>query len=395
MKKTVLYLISLLLLGNNGSGSAPSFEEQQLQVGGFSIVLKVPSGMMVEYVASLNGPRFITKGPDEELIVGSRGGEIYRLKHPYTQVESLVSLSGYVHSTVYNAGKLYVAETGGIWSAPYAGAGTFLQSGDFTRIAELPIGGHSSRTIVKGPDSRLYIGLGISGNCSDEYLHDLYPFERRRGGVFVMDSSGGLEPFSSGLRNPIGLAFHPQTDVLSATNAGSDNLGYDRPPEVLAVLSQGSFHGMPWFQYYDGSFRDGECIETTSPRSADEATVPAALFPARSTPEGIVFLQGSTLGQKFDSNAAVAIHGSWATQPGKGLESRRSPGLSLVVFEDSVPVGVENLISGFQRSDGSRFARPCGVAVGGDGHLYFTSDGGEVVGLFRLVPRSTEISTVM
>jgi glucose/arabinose dehydrogenase len=43
------------------------------------------------------------------------------------------------------------------------------------------------------------------------------------------------------------------------------------------------------------------------------------------------------------------------------------------------------LMTGFHREDGSRWARPVGVAVGPDGALYFTSDAGANA-LFRLSP---------
>jgi glucose/arabinose dehydrogenase len=397
MKKIVLSIVCFLFLCPVVSGYAFVFEKQSLSVGGFTVVLNVPEGMRVEFAAPLDGPRFMTKGPDNEFIIGSRASALYRLKYPYKEAETLVQLGGYYHSAAYRNGKLYAAETAGVWSAPYSGAETTLEVGDFTKLVTLPSAakGHSSRTIVNGPDNRLYIGLGISGNCSDEYLDNSYTFEKRRGGVFVLGGSNVLHPYSSGLRNPIGLAFHPQTGVLYAANAGPDNLGYDRPPEVFAALAENSFHGMPWFQYYDGSFKSGECASSPPPRPVSDATPPAALFPARSTPEGIAFLSGSTLGTELDGSAVAAIHGSWATQPGQGAESRRPPKLSLIIFQQQKPLKVTDLVTGFQRSDGSRFARPCGVAVGGDGHIYFTSDSGEVTGVFRLVPVNPSVSSFL
>ncbi len=394
----ILQVMTLLIFFAGYSGAATfQLKTQAVSAEGFSINLNVPENMRVEYVASLSQPRFITLGPDNELLIGSKVGTIYRLKLPYQTVEPLVTLSGYFHSTAYNNGTLYAAETSGVWAASYSGATTTLTPKDFHKVVQLPsaTGGHSSRTIVKGPDGRMYIGLGISGNCSDEYLSSSYPFERRRGGVFALDANAVLHPYASGLRNPIGLAFHPVTGDLYATNAGSDNMGYDRPPEVLAKLSQNSFHGMPWFQYYDGSFGDGLCADSTPPRPASDAQVPAALFAARSTPQGITFLEKTSLGNKAEGSAVVAVHGSWATQPGKGIESRRPPKLALVVFTNNTARQVEDLVTGFQRANGSRFARPSGVIIGGDGNLYFTSDGGDVAGLFRLVPSTTSLSSLM
>jgi len=387
--------ILAFVLGLNFISVSPSdsitLRSQTLNVNGNSIQLQVPSGLRVEFLAALNRPRFLALGPDEELIIGSRGANIYRMKKPYRTPEILVSLPGLNHSVVYREGQLFVAETSGLYAAAYSDSNTLLDSNDFALYVQLPsqTGGHWSRTVITGPDSRLYIGIGISGNCSDEYLDESYPFERRRGGVFVVDETvnpSQLIPYASGLRNPIGIAFNPVTKVLYASNAGPDNLGYYLPPEVFSPLSDGSFHGMPWFQYYDGAFRSGECATSPAPRPSSEATAPEAIFEARSTPQGIAFVTDSFLGEDFNGNALVAIHGSWAVPPGGGPETRRPPKIVMVNFLDGQPTEVEDIVTGFQRNDGSRFARPSGMLMGSDGLLYFTSDGGEVTGLFRLAP---------
>lgn len=389
MKYSMSVCCIFFLFFSVSHANALEMRKQQLVVGGHSGEFSVPSTMKLQFVSEMSGPvpRFIAVGPDGELLIGSRGGTIYRAKYPYTSVETLVTLSGFFHSVTYSEGKLYGAETAALWSAPYSGQESILNVSDFSVETPLPslTGGHSSRTVIEGPDKRLYVGIGISGNCSDEYLDNSYPFERRRGGVFVYDA-GTLVPYSSGLRNPIGLAFQPGTGRLYATNAGPDHLGYDLPYEIVSAVEDGSFHGMPWFYYHDGGFYDAQCATSPAPRPLSEAVTPAAVLPARSTPEGIAFLQGSFLGSQFDMNSIVAIHGSWARQPGQGQESRREPQLSYLVYDGGSRFGVEDFVTGFQRSDGSRFARPCGVAIGVDGNIYFTSDGGDVTGLFRLVP---------
>lgn len=395
------FTILALVFGQNLLFVAPSdgitLRSQTLKANGHSIQLKVPSGIQVEFLAALDGPRFLALGPGEELIIGSRGENIYRMKKPYKTPEILVSLPGRNHSVSYRENQLFVAETAGLYAAPYSGPNTVLDFSDFILYVRLPseTGGHWSRTVIVGSDHKLYISIGISGNCSDEYLDESYPFERRRGGVFFVDETINppqLIPYASGLRNPIGIAFNPETKVLYASNAGPDNLGYYQPPEVFSALSNGSFHGMPWFQFYNGAFRSGECALSPEPRPSSEAVPPSATFEARSTPQGITFVTNAFLGDDFNGNAFVAIHGSWAVIPGGGPETRRPPKIVMVNFFDGQPIGVEDIVTGFQRSDGSRFARPSGMLMGPDGLLYFTSDAGDVTGLFRLVPIQKEIN---
>ena len=64
--------------------------------------------------------------------------------------------------------------------------------------------------------------------------------------------------------------------------------------------------------------------------------------------------------------------------------TRPPPKIVAVRFKNGEAQRVDDLITGFQRENGDRWARPVGVAIGLDGALYFTSDDG-VQGLFRLL----------
>jgi glucose/arabinose dehydrogenase len=389
-----LVVAAALLAGASSHGrNALERIEATVKVGGEAHEVRIPSGYSLQILTeALQSPRLLTFAPDGDLFIGSKAGRVYRLRSPYREPEVFAEAGGYPHGVAFRPGEILIAYTDGIYAAPYTPGRPPLKRGEQRLIATLPggDGGHTSRTVRVGPDGRVYVSLGISGNCSNQYLGEDYPFVDRRGGVFVLEESGAkpvLRPFSSGLRNPIGFDWQPQTGVLYASNNGPDHWGFELPPEYFSKLMPGSFHGMPWFQFDGQSVRRDNCIRTSPPRPASQVERPAATFPARSAPMAVVFVPSGALEPGLEGDAIVALHGSWATRPDGRASgdpaTRREPKLVRVRFDNGDVRGVEDLVTGFQEADGSRWARPVGVATGPDGALYFTSDSGANA-LFRL-----------
>lgn len=366
--------------------------EQRIEVGGKEQVVRVPEGYRLELLTDeLDGPRLLTFGDKGELLIGSTSGKVYRLTPPYTRPDMLVKLDDYPHSVALRGDEMLIAQTGGLYRAFYRPGQSRILNRDVGLVAKLPAGGgHKSRTVGVGPDGRIYLGLGIAGNCSDQYIDARYPFAERRGGVMVLREDGDRprwEPYATGLRNPIGFAWQPQTGVMYASNNGPDHWGYEQPPEYFSPLAAGSFHGMPWFQYDGKAVRRDDCIKRAPPRPAGDVTTPVATFPARNAPMGVAFVPAGALDERFELDAIVALHGSWATKPSGGFfgddATRRPPKLVAVRFQRGEARRVDDLVTGFQLANGERWARPVGVGIGPDGALYFTSDS-DVEGLFRL-----------
>ena len=368
------------------------YDRQTFRLGDATWDLTLLAGYRLELLVQAEGPRILTLAEDGRFYAGSRKDKIYQFRPPYTSLEVFAELSRYPHAVAFRGDALFVARTDGVYRTAYPPQRKrTLSEDDFTLVAALPSGGgHASRTVGIGPDNRIYASLGISGNCSDQYVGETYPFDHRRGGIFVLNEQGQSrqwQPYAAGLRNPIGFDWHPDTGVLYASNNGPDHLGYELPREYFSRIDAGSFHGMPWFWLNQDRFIRDACIGSKPPRTG--AVLPVATFPARNAPMAVAFVPKGALIPEVIGSAVVALHGSWATQPSGGFigkkKSRRPPWIALVHFNQGKASGtVMPLLEGLQNASGKRLARPMGLAFGSDGTLYFTSDGGEMQGLFRI-----------
>ncbi|MYD75022.1 MAG: sugar dehydrogenase [Gammaproteobacteria bacterium] len=364
----------------------------EIEIAGNRFSVSHPPGYAVEPVnLELRRPRMMHFHGDE-LLVGSADDRIYRLFPPYDRAQTVARLPLYPHSMLVRGGEIIIARTHGVFRAPYSSDPNWrIDESHLKLLVPLqPSRSHSSRTIALGPDGRLYVSIGMPGNCGDYYLDESYPEDLRRGGIFVIDETSDparLVPYVSGLRNPVGFDWHPKSDVLYISNNGPDHLGYDQPKEYFARGAERSFHGMPWYQY-DGNrlFRDPCTEDFDPPRSVEDVSIPVAVFDARSAPLGMAFVTAPARASEYHGDAIVALHGSWATSTGShygDAATRRHPKLVRVDFDDARAGEVVDLLTGFQLEDGERWARPAGVAIGGDGEIYFTSDDG-YEGLYRL-----------
>ena len=388
----------LLAIGEVHPGADPpagrtlDYTRQTIAVAGHKFEVQIPDTFQLELLnPALNSPRMIHFHEDR-MFIGSRAGNIYWMDPPYRKTHTLAKMEGYPHSLVIRDETIFIARTHGIYQAPYARDTRWVSEESLELLVALPGGwGHNSRTLKLGPDGNLYVSLGIRGNCSDEYLDGSYEFDSRRGGIHLIDESGDpatLLPFASGLRNPVGFDWHPKSGILYASNNGPDHLGFDQPPEYFSEIKQGSFHGMPWFQFDGEKLRRDPCIQSTPPRPASEVSLPVATFDSRNAPMDLAFVPSHGQATEFAGDAVVALRGSWGTA-GDGSGSgdpatRRHPKLVLVEFENGQATpNVIDLTLGFQSETGKRWVRPVGVAVGPDGEIYFTSDAG-IQGLYRL-----------
>jgi glucose/arabinose dehydrogenase len=369
---------SLLPVVSEAGTAALEYEVRVAEVDGAQREVRLPKGYVLDVLTTdLVQPRSLVFAPNGDLIVGSIEGAIYRLEPPYTSPQVLVRLDDIPHGVALRDGEILIGRTHGLHRAPYQPGQVSIDESDVTLLAKLPSEGphHKTRTVAVGPDGRVYVSLGMTGNCGDNYIGDGYPFESRRGGFLVLREGDGpprLEPYATGLRNPVGFDWHPETKVLYSSNNGPDHWGFELPPEYLARVTEGSFHGMPWFQFDGTSLKRDECVKSRPPRPMSEVELPVATFPAHQAPVALAFVPDGALDPDLTGDAIVALHGSWAST-GTAAD-RRKPKLVVVRFALGEAQRVDDLVTGFQLDSGKRWVRPAGLAFGPDHALYFSSD---------------------
>jgi glucose/arabinose dehydrogenase len=327
--------------------------------------LTLPAGFRADVFASgLSAPRFVTVGPDGALLVTERAsGNIVALRDPNhtgKATEKMVIASGLEQPTSvdYVDGKLYVGETSRITRFSLDSALT--ASDKATIVPNLPTGGnHTTRTVLVGPDGKLYVAVGSSCNVCNES-------DQRRAAVWVYqpDGSGG-RLFSKGLRNAVGLAVNPWNKQVWATNNGRDLMGDDTPPETVNALQDGADFG--WPRCHAGDVVDPDYGKAGS---CDGVAQPVVKMQAHSAPLGLAFYQGDGLPAHY-RGLFVAFHGSW---------NRSIPTGYKVVF---IPLDGNGKVSGPPQDfatgwlvSGKALGRPVGLTVGADGALYVSDDTG-------------------
>ena len=354
----------LLLVDDAGTSNADLVEvtvEDWAEAGVSGRTLLAPAGYTIAVVgANLGGPRFMDFDDAGNLLVAAEEGVVYRFPFAGGQLgaaETLISgLQRPASVAIFTAEDgpyLYVGEPNQVSRFSYDPAGAVGQQEVI--IGNLPTGGHSTRTVAFGPDGMLYLAVGSSCNiCFEE--------EPIRATVSRANADGSeLEIIATGLRNPVGLDFQPETDRLWATVNERDNQGNEIPPDLVTIVEAGANYGWPVCQPPDAMPQapGGQCTGITPPTIGIQA---------HSAPLGLAFLAGDGVPADLSGDLVVAQHGSWNREP------PAAPKLLLIEFEAGEPVSARDFVTGWQEVGGTRWGRPAGVVVAPDGSLIVSDD---------------------
>lgn len=272
---------------------------------------------------------------------------------------------------------LYIANTDALLRFPYTpGATSITAAGEkITDLPAGPINRHWTKNVLANRDgSRLLVTVGSNSNIAERGLEA----EIDRAAILEVDpATGKKRVFASGLRNPNGLAWHPESNALWTTVNERDGLGDNLVPDYMTTVRDGGFYGWPWS--YFGRHVD-ERVEPARPEKVAEAIVPDYALGAHTASLGLAFYDADLLPTTYKNGAFVGQHGSWNREPPSGYK------VIFIPFKGEHPDGMPvDVLTGFVNQDGEAQGRPVGVAVDRTGAVLIADDVGNIV--WRIAPR--------
>lgn len=266
---------------------------------------------------------------------------------------------------------LYVADSDKLLRFAYQPGATAIKTAG-TTVVELPGGPlnhHWTKNVIASPDgSKLYVSVGSNSNVGENGLEA----EQGRAAIWEVDrASGQHRIFASGLRNPNGMAWEPQSGKLWTAVNERDEIGSDLVPDYITSVKDGAFYGWP-FSYY-GQHVD-ERVTPQNPDLVAKAIAPDYAVGPHTASLGLTFAQGSKLPPAFSNGAFIGQHGSWNRKPHSGYK------VIFVPFEGGQPKGQPvDVLTGFLDQDEEAMGRPVGVVIDQQGDLLVADDVGNKV----------------
>jgi glucose/arabinose dehydrogenase len=266
---------------------------------------------------------------------------------------------------------LYVANSDALVRFPYQEGETEITA-PAVKVTDLPGGPrnhHWTKNVIANADgSKLYVAVGSNSNAAEHGIEE----ETERACVWEVDAATGAHRvFASGLRNPVGMAWQPQTGALWVAVNERDELGSDLVPDYITALHEGAFYGWP-YSYY-GGYVDAR-VKPRRPDLVARAIAPDYALGPHTASLGLTYGAESSLPDRFRDGMFVGQHGSWNRKPRSGYK------VIFVPFRNGAPAGEPlDVLTGFVRENGDAMGRPVGVAIDRRGGLLVADDVGNTV----------------
>ena len=266
---------------------------------------------------------------------------------------------------------LYVADTDRLLRFHYENGETAIKSQPI-KVVDLPGGTrnhHWTKNVIASKDgSKLYVTVGSNSNVGENGMDQ----EEGRAAIWEVDrATGNHRIFASGIRNPNGLAWEPQSGALWTAVNERDEIGSDLVPDYITSVKNGGFYGWP-YSYY-GQHVDVR-VEPQNPDLVAKAIAPDYAVGPHTASLGLTFAEGSKLPAPFTQGAFIGQHGSWNRKPHSGYK------VIFVPFSAGKPSGQPlDVLTGFLNDEGKAMGRPVGVVIDQQGGLLVADDVGNKV----------------
>ncbi len=225
--------------------------------------------------------------------------------------------------------------------------------------------GHFWKYMAMGPDGKLYFNIGSPQNIT-------MPTYNEASILRVDAKTGIMENFAQGVRNSVGMAFHPVSGDLWFTEHARDWMGNDLPNDELNVAkTKGQHFGFPYCH-------QGDVLDPVygKNRSCSEFTPPALNLGAHMAPVGMKFYTGNMFPAEYKNSMFIAQKGSW------NREIKQGYNLIRVSLDASGKPTRHTFLEGFlenDRADPPMWGRPTDVLQMKDGSILLSDDYNGVV----------------
>lgn len=345
--------------------------------------IRLPEGFAIDLYALVPDARHMAVGPQGIVtFVGTRKTEVWAVtdRDKDRVADEVKNFAPSLAKAIPNGpcfspeGVLYIAEQNRVLA--YPAAEFFYESPDVVATPVIAEGelipeqfvsyNHTARVCDVGPDGKLYVSLGQPYNVAPAEHLDVFE-EYGIGGIIRINQDGSeREVYARGVRNSVGLDFHPNTGELWFTDNQVDGMGDDIPPgEINRQTQAGQHFGHPWFG--GGEVRTNEYKDQELPV---EVVHPVVETDAHAADLGMLFYTGRMFPESYRGGIFTAQHGSW---------NRTEPIGARVVF---TPVDAEGNVTGqtvpfaegWLDENGEYLGRPVDVAQLRDGSLLVSDD---------------------
>ena len=334
--------------------------------------INLPNGFQIDVLTDdVPNARSLALGEEMIFVSTRREGNIYAVTNYQDDPQVVIIAEGLYmpNGIAFHEGNLYVAEIHRVLKFTdiedtinkISNQNSSIDSIKYSVISDYPKDAHHGwRYIVVGPDNKLYVPIGAPCNVCEESGYAV---------ITRMNLDGtGKETIAYGIRNTVGMTFHPETNDLWFTDNGRDMLGDNLPPGELNKLSRvGEHFGFPFC--HATSVKDPQF---GSQGDCSEITPPAQELGPHVAPLGLKFYKGTMFPENYHDQIFIAEHGSWNRSEKIGYR------ITTVALDGDKGISYEVFADGWMK-DEETLGRPTDILILDDGSMLVSDDKNGVI----------------